>query len=125
MTTILIRTDPKLKKRVKTILKKMGLDVSTAINLYLHQIEITETIPFPIRTENGFTPEQEREILREVEEAVQSGRSYRSAEELHRDILGPNYARRRRSVSDRRNKTVQKGSAASHPVRKIRRPKAR
>ncbi len=91
MSTIQVRTDGKLKKRVQKVLKDIGLDLSSAINLYLRQIVITESIPFPIRTENGFTPEQERKILREAEEAVKHGKRYHSAKELHKEILGEDY----------------------------------
>ena len=87
MATIQIRTDEKLKKKAQAILKELGLDLSSAINLYLYQIIIQEGIPFEIRTENGFTLEQERAILKETEEALKHGKSYDSAEELHRNIL--------------------------------------
>ncbi len=49
MTTIQIRTDEKTKKAVQKILKKLGLDLSTAINMYLAQIVKYQGIPFPIR----------------------------------------------------------------------------
>lgn len=38
------------------------------------------------KTANGFTPEQEEQILRETEEAVQ-GKRYSSAKEAHDSIL--------------------------------------
>ncbi len=47
----------------------MGLDMSTAITLYLNQIVITQSIPFRLVTENGLTLEQEREVLKASEEA--------------------------------------------------------
>ncbi|MCF7844573.1 MAG: type II toxin-antitoxin system RelB/DinJ family antitoxin [Kiritimatiellales bacterium] len=87
MTTIQIRTDNDLKKQAQAILKDLGLDLSSAINLYLHQIIIKEGIPFEIRTENGFTLEQEAQMIRETEEALKYGKSYDSVEEMHRDIL--------------------------------------
>ena len=42
------------------MLERIGLDMSSAIKLYLHQIVITQGIPFPLRTANGFTVEQEQ-----------------------------------------------------------------
>ena len=47
--------DRELLKDAVKILKSMGIDISSAMNLYLHQIIITETIPFQIKTGNGFT----------------------------------------------------------------------
>ncbi|HLD63390.1 MAG TPA: type II toxin-antitoxin system RelB/DinJ family antitoxin [Candidatus Peribacteraceae bacterium] len=88
MTTIQIRTDEKTKASAQRVLKKLGLDLSTAINIYLVQIVQQQGVPFEIRTENGFTPAEEKQILKEYEEARKSKKSYASAEEMHRDILG-------------------------------------
>lgn len=61
-----IRIDEKLKRDSEKILAELGLDVSTAMRMFLHQVVATQSIPFTIRknlTENGFTPEFEKEIL--------------------------------------------------------------
>ena len=88
MTTIQVRTDEKLKRQARDIVEALGLDLSTAVNMYLRQIVITEGIPFPVRTANGFTILQEQEILREETEALHHGKRYASADGLFRDILG-------------------------------------
>ena len=92
MTTINIRTDEKRKIAATAILNEMGLDMSSAIQLFLQQVIITKSIPFPIRTVNGFTPEQERAILEDVRDlgaeiATGTAKSYRSAEEMTEDLL--------------------------------------
>lgn len=87
-STIQVRTDAKLKKNAQKILDQLGLDLSSAINVYLRQIVITGSIPFEIRTINGFTPAQERRMLRESKEAIKHGKRYSSPEDMHRDILG-------------------------------------
>lgn len=87
-TTLQVRTDVKLKKAAQNVLSELGLDLSTAINMYLVQITRRKGIPFEIVTENGFTPAQEQKILRELEEAKKSGKRYRTVQEAHRDILG-------------------------------------
>lgn len=86
-TTLQVRTDKKTKQDAQRILSKLGLDLSTAVNLYLVQIVITKSIPFQLLTENGMTPAQERKILKEIEWARKYGKSYASAKELHEDIL--------------------------------------
>lgn len=86
-TTIQIRVDGKMKKAASETFKGMGLDISSGIKLFLHQVVKSKTIPFPIRTANGFTPAQERKIIRETNEALRSGKSYTSIEELHADLL--------------------------------------
>ena len=87
MTTVQVRTDDDLKAEVQKVLRELGLDMSSAINMYFRQIVLKQGIPFPLRTVNGFTPEQEAQMIRETEEALKYGKSYDSVEELHRDIL--------------------------------------
>lgn len=69
MTTIQIRVDEKTKTSVKKVLDKLGLDMTSAIKLYLKQISLQKGIPFPIVTENGLTLQQELEILKASQEA--------------------------------------------------------
>ncbi len=92
MTTINIRTDEKQKLAATAILNHMGLDMSSAIKLFLQQVIITNSIPFPIRTANGFTLEQEQAILNDMlgldaEIAAGTAKSYSSAEEMSGDLL--------------------------------------
>ena len=86
-TTIQIRVDEKTKRAASLALKDMGLDISSGVKLFLHQVVKSQTIPFPIRTANGFTPFQEKRMVRETKEALRSGKSYTSIEELHSVIL--------------------------------------
>ena len=88
MSTIQVRTNERTKKTVQQILSNLGLDLSTAINMYLVQIIVKQGIPFDIVTENGFTVEEEKKILRELAAAKKSRKSYSSAREMHKDILG-------------------------------------
>jgi DNA-damage-inducible protein J len=88
MTTIQVRSPAKNKKAAQKILQDLGLDLSTAINLYLVQIIQHGGIPFPVTTENGMTPEQENEILKELATAKRSTKSYSSARAAHKAILG-------------------------------------
>ena len=87
MSTIQVRTNQKTKRDAQHILKKLGLDLSAAINMYLVQIVVREGIPFPILTENGMTPEAERKILKEMAWAKKNGKRYTSAKEMHDDIM--------------------------------------
>lgn len=68
MSTIQVRIDEKTKKSAKKILDKLGLDFSSAIKIYMHQIVTNEGIPFKILTENGLTMEQEAAINKAAEE---------------------------------------------------------
>ncbi len=78
----------KIKKSAQRILDKLGLDLSTAINIYLVQIIEKKGIPFEILTENGMTPAEEKAILKEMAWAMKHGKRYKTAKAMHRDILG-------------------------------------
>ena len=92
MPTINIRADEKLKRDATKVLSKMGLDLSGAIKMFLHQVVITESIPFEVKSTNRFRPDEEKALLKEMEETialVKAGKikPYSSAEEMTKDIL--------------------------------------
>ena len=87
-TTIQVRADFKTKRAAQRILNRLGLDLSTAINVYLVQIIATQGIPFRVVTENGFTPGDERKILKEATLAKKQGKRFSSTKEMFDDILG-------------------------------------
>ena len=69
MSYIQLRVDDETKKSAKKVLDELGVDMSSAIKVYLRQIIINKGIPFKLVTENGFTPDEEQEILKASEEA--------------------------------------------------------
>lgn len=92
MANINIRANENLKKTSTQILKEMGLDMSTAITLFLQQVVITKSIPFPIKTINGFSALEEAELLKtqkQLQKAVKNGKAklYKNAEDLSKDLL--------------------------------------
>ena len=69
-SSLQIRIDTQLKTTVEHILAEMGLDTSTAVRMFFAKIAKTKSLPFrvdlsaaPEITENGFTKEEEEEIL--------------------------------------------------------------
>lgn len=48
-TTLNIRINPIVKKNAEHILEELGIPMSTAINIYLRQISLTGSIPFPVK----------------------------------------------------------------------------
>ena len=92
MANINIRANENLKKTSTQILKEMGLDMSTAITLFLQQVVITKSLPFPLKTINGFSALEEAELLKtkkHLQKAVKNGKAklYQSAEDLSKDLL--------------------------------------
>jgi len=69
MSTLQIRIDKETKVLAKEIFESLGLDMSSGIKMYLRQVVINKGIPFPVLTENGFTLEEEKEILKAAKEA--------------------------------------------------------
>jgi addiction module RelB/DinJ family antitoxin len=64
-STIQIRIDNKTKQSVAKVFKTLGLDLSSGVKIYFQKVLHTKSIPFSITTENGFTPETEKKIIRE------------------------------------------------------------
>ena len=85
-TTIQLRIDKKTKKRAQKTFESLGMDLSTGVKIFLAQVVKTQSIPFEIRTANGFTPRQEREIIREAHLALKHGKRYESVNELFKDL---------------------------------------
>ena len=81
MATITARVDENVKKEAETLFKKMGLNMSTAMNLFLKKCILEQGIPFELKVPN-------RETLKAMQETedILSGKierkGYKSAEEL-------------------------------------------
>ena len=92
MANINIRIDEKLKKAASEVFDNVGLDMSSAVKLFLRQAVIAKKIPFRVLTVNGFTPEFEEELLKdiaEMDEEVRTGKGkvYESVDEMMDDVL--------------------------------------
>ena len=85
-TTIQIRIDSKTKKEAKKLFESFGLDISSATKMFIKQSLNTKSIPFEVRTENGFTRAQEEEILKEVEWAKKHGKRFQSVEAMMKSL---------------------------------------
>lgn len=85
---IQVRVNAQVKKNAQKALKSMGLDISTAVNMFLHQVVTTQAMPFQSRTVNGFTPAQEQEYLDAAKEALSlhGGKLYKTVDEMMDDI---------------------------------------
>lgn len=79
-----ISIDPKLKEAAMTLFSEFGLDLSTAITLFLQQSVREQKIPFEIRLE---VPNKEtREALAELEEMKNDKEKYKRYSSF-KDIL--------------------------------------
>lgn len=92
MTTLNIRIDEKIKEDARKTFAGMGLDISTAVKLFLYQSVQQQKIPFELKTINGYTEKYESEITEAAEEALRDFKSkkiksYKNIKELHSAIL--------------------------------------
>ncbi|MBX2866456.1 type II toxin-antitoxin system RelB/DinJ family antitoxin [Candidatus Kaiserbacteria bacterium] len=79
-STINIRIDEKTKRRAAATLSSIGLDMSSAVKMFLHQVILEDGVPFiPSRKRQK---EIRAEWDQEIAEAMK-GTSYRTAKELH------------------------------------------
>ena len=67
-TTLNIRVNAKIKKNAQAVAEAMGMDLSTCVRMLLTQMAQRGTLPLPRLTANGFTEEEEEQILREIED---------------------------------------------------------
>ena len=65
-TTLQIRIDSDTKEQAQKILAEMGLDMSSAIKLFLRNIIITESVPLELRSEKGMLAERKCDLLKEA-----------------------------------------------------------
>lgn len=80
--TLNLRVNPIVKERAETVLSKLGVPMSTAIDMYLNQIYLTGGIPFAVtlpKTPDSvnadlMTDEQLHAKLKKGYEDIESGR---------------------------------------------------
>ncbi len=84
MTTLNVRIEEKTKKAASKALKSIGLDLSSGIKIFLHQVVEEQGLPF----QPSKRPRVSRAQLdAEFEEALKSGKRYTSGKELLDDLL--------------------------------------
>jgi len=74
MSNIQIRINKEEKEEAKKVFDKLGLDMSSAIKLFLKQATLRKGLPFLLTTENGLSPEEEDLIIKASSE-VKNGKN--------------------------------------------------
>ncbi len=67
-STIHVRISEKLKKSAQKVAEANGLDLSSCIRVFLTHMDVRGVMPLPHLTVNGYTEEEEEEILRAAKE---------------------------------------------------------
>ena len=93
MANIQVRISDEDKKAAEAVLDELGIDMTTAVRVYLKKIVLTGEIPFAISsrrvTANGFTSEFEEEIAqasREVAQGKHVSKAYSSVDDMIGDL---------------------------------------
>ena len=96
-----VRINDNIKKEVAPILEDLGLSLSEAINIFLHQIKLNNGIPFDLKRkgivelndghgsyicEYGHLHDYSKTNFKELEEEARKNKSYDNVEELMKDI---------------------------------------
>ena len=87
-TSMTIRMDPEIKKESQELFRSLGLDMTTAINLFLRQSLMHRGLPFEVR-QPRFNAETESAMkeARAIANGTISAKKYSSAKEMINDIL--------------------------------------
>jgi DNA-damage-inducible protein J len=85
--TIQIRIDAKTKRAARKTLDELGLDMSSAVKLFLVNVINRQGIPLDLKTENGFTLAQEQALIAETDAAKESNKRFLSVDALMNDLL--------------------------------------
>ena len=76
--------DPVLKKEAQELLDRLGLNLSTAVNMFLRQAVREQALPFPI---GNLMPNSE--TMRSIEESIQNinmSSEYDTVDEMWKDL---------------------------------------
>jgi DNA-damage-inducible protein J len=88
MTTLSIRIEEKTKKEAAKTLAALGLDMSSAVKMFLHQVVIEQGIPFkPTRTPREIREEYDSEVAW----ALKYGKRYTNVDKMFEDIMEETY----------------------------------
>jgi DNA-damage-inducible protein J len=84
---IQIRIDSKTKNEARKILDNLGMDMSSAIKMFLRQVINTKNFPCELRDENGFTLKNAGILRESIAEAEKSNKSFNKGSDLIKDVL--------------------------------------
>lgn len=91
LASITIKTDAEVKKEFNDICEELGLNMSVALNMFIKKVIREQRIPFELSLNKP-----NLETLMAIEEAKRIAKdpnvkSYKTAEEAFKDILGEDY----------------------------------
>jgi len=92
---IYVNVDERLKQNTQRVFNEMGMDMTTAITLFLKTVEREECIPFDIRTGRAYYHGLDHERIRIALEKAEKEAADPTTEWLSHEEIMANAARRR------------------------------
>ena len=96
-----VRINDNIKKEVTPILDDLGLSLSEAINIFLHQIKLNDGLPFTLKRkrpielndgygsyicENGYLHDYSKVDFEKLEREAENNKTYDNVKELIEDL---------------------------------------
>ncbi len=85
-TTLQVRTSKTRKEKARRVFKKLGLNLSSGVNLYLERVIATESVSFVPATPHGLKLKHWEEYKRDIAWARKHGKRYTSVDALLNDL---------------------------------------
>ena len=85
MAQVNFRVEDEVKANAEKALKEMGLNMSTAINLFLVKVAREKRIPFEVNADPFYSPENIAELERRVESIKNGTESFKEHELIEVD----------------------------------------
>ncbi len=79
--TVNARVEPALKASAEKIFRKLGMNTTDAINVFLSQVVLNKGLPFDVRIPNKAT----HQAIKEVQ--TKKGKRYKTSQKMMDDLL--------------------------------------
>ena len=86
MATINVRVDDDVKREASAIFSDIGLDMSTAINMFLHQAIMQEGLPFEAKRVPNAETLAALEELRRIQKGEQHAKVYTDVHKMFEEL---------------------------------------
>lgn len=84
MASINIRVDDEIKKQASNLFAELGLDMSTAVNVFLRQSINKNGLPFEVKVKT--INKETLKVIEEVDNKIGLSRAFTSVDELMEDL---------------------------------------
>lgn len=85
-TTLQVRTSTQRKEKARKVFERVGLNLSSGVNLYLEKVITTQSVPFVPMTTEGLKLKHWKEYQRDLAWARKHGKRYDSVDALMKDL---------------------------------------